>query len=106
MTSIVRNALLLCFSLVLLFACRKNEFTDSPGALLSNTVDSLHFDTLFTTNGSFTQACKIVNDNDEGVRVDAVRLMGGVASPFRINVDVTACPQVSDIAIRGNDSTY
>ena len=106
MTSFVRSALLISLTIVFLFACRKNEFTDSPDALLTTTVDSLHFDTVFTTTGSFTQAFKIVNDNDKGVRINSVRLMGGNASPFRINVDGTAGPQVTDIEIRDNDSTY
>lgn len=106
MTSIVRRLLLLSLTIVLLAACRKNEFTDSSSALLTTTVDSLHFDTLFTTTGSFTQVFKIVNDNDKGVRVNSVRLMGGASSPFRINVDGTVGPQVNDIEIRDNDSVY
>jgi hypothetical protein len=69
-------------------------------------VDSLHFDTVFTTTGSFTQAFKIVNKNEQGVRLSSVRLMGGHASPFRINVDGTAGPQVSGIEIGDNDSVY
>jgi hypothetical protein len=91
---------------VLLVSCRKNEFTDSPDALVTTTVDSLHFDTVFTTTGSFTQAFKIVNKNEQGVRLSSVRLLGGNASPFRINVDGTPGPQVNEIEIRDNDSVY
>ena len=106
MTPIVRRLLLICLTVVLLASCRKNEFTESPEARVTTTVDSLHFDTVFTTTGSFTQAFKIVNKNEQGVRLSSVRLMGGNASPFRINVDGTAGPQVNDIEIRDNDSVY
>lgn len=106
MTLTVRRLLLISGMVVLLAACRKNEFTHSPEARVTTTVDSLHFDTVFTTTGSFTQAFKIVNNNDQGLRLSSVRLMGGTASPFRINVDGTAGPQVSDIEIRDNDSVY
>lgn len=106
MTPLVRRLLLLSLVIVLLTQCRKNEFTDSPTARLTTTVDTLHFDTVFTTTGSFTQVFKIVNNNDKGVRLSSVRLMGGAASPFRINVDGVAGPQVNNTEINDNDSVY
>lgn len=106
MTFTVRRLFLLSLMLVLLAACRKSEFTDSPEARVTTTVDSLHFDTVFTTTGSFTQAFKIVNKNEKGVRLSSVRLVGGNASPFRINVDGAPGPQVGDIDISDNDSVY
>jgi hypothetical protein len=72
---------------LLLLACKKDQFTDRQDALLSTSVDTLHFDTVFTSTGSITQFIKIMNDNKEGIRIGSVRLAGGLASPFRINVD-------------------
>ena len=106
MTPIVRSLLLLSLFVCLLYSCRKNEFTDSADAELTTSVDTLHFDTVFTTTGSFTQVFKIVNDNDKGVRVNSIRLAGGVASPFKINVDGVPGPQVANTEIADNDSVY
>lgn len=86
--------------------CRKDQFTDSSSVRLKASTDTLHFDTVFTSTGSVTQVVKIVNDNDKGIKVSSVRLMGGASSPFRINVDGTPGPQVNNVEIAGSDSTY
>jgi hypothetical protein len=87
-------------------ACKKDGFTDSKDARLFTSVDTLHFDTVFTTTGSVTQMVKIMNDNKDGIRIEKVRLSGGAASPFKINVDGVAGPQVNGVEIAGNDSVY
>lgn len=73
---------------------------------LRTTADSLHFDTVFTTAGSVSQYFKIVNGNGNGIRLSSVRLAGGAASPFKINVDGIAGPQVSGTEVLANDSVY
>ena len=101
----VRNLFpLLAF--VLLLACKKESFTNNPSAQLKTSVDTLHFDTVFTTTGSITQFVKIINDNNKAIRVSSVRLAGGTASPYKINVDGVPGPQVSNVEISANDSAY
>ena len=100
----VRNLLLL--AVLFFFACKKESFTNSASALLRPTADTLHFDTVLTSTGSTTQLVKIMNTNDKGIHIASVRLAGGAASPFRINVDGTPGPQVSNIDVAANDSTY
>ncbi len=68
--------------------------------------DTLQFDTVFTATGSVTKSFKIFNPASEGIRISSVDLAGGIASPFKINVNGIPGPQVSDIEIRGNDSAY
>lgn len=102
MKNLLPVAVLLCF----LFSCRKESFTTDSGARLVSSVDTLHFDTVFATTGSVSQFVKIINNNDKGIRLSSVRLGGGTASPFQINVDGVAGPQVSDVEILGNDSAY
>jgi hypothetical protein len=103
----VRNLLSFCFvATVFLFACKKDSFTNSASALLSTSVDTLHFDTVFTTTGSVTQFVKIINSNNKAIRVSSVRLAGGVSSPFKINVDGTVGPVVNNVEISANDSAY
>ncbi|MBD0331917.1 MAG: hypothetical protein ICV66_04620 [Chitinophagaceae bacterium] len=91
---------------LLIFSCRKESFTNSSDAFLQTSVDTLHFDTVFTTTGSITQFVKIINTNSKGVRISSVELKGGVSSPFKINVDGLPGPIVNSIDIEGNDSTY
>lgn len=102
----MKNLLPVAVLLLFFFSCRKESFTNSRAALLRPDVDTLHFDTVFTTTGSVSQFLKIINDNHKGIRISSVRLAGGDASPFKINVDGTPGPQVSDVEVLGNDSTY
>ena len=101
----VRNLLLLSL-IVLLFACTKESFTNDSSALLTTSVDTLHFDTVFTSTGSTSQFIKVLNDNDKGVHISSVKLFGGSSSPFKINVDGTAGPQVNNIDVLADDSVY
>ncbi|HEY0750678.1 MAG TPA: hypothetical protein VGD26_05970, partial [Chitinophagaceae bacterium] len=101
----MKKLILPTLCILLLLACRKDTFTDSPEAYLS-TIDSLHFDTVFTSTGSVSQIFKIVNENEEGIRVNSVRLAGGAASPFKINVDGKPGPLVNNLEIKAKDSIY
>jgi hypothetical protein len=101
----VRN-LILPLLAFLFFACKKESFTNSSSAHLRTSVDTLHFDTIFTTTGSTSQFIKIFNDNDKGVHISSVRLAGGASSPFKINVDGIAGPQVSNTDVLADDSIY
>ncbi|RYF87293.1 MAG: hypothetical protein EON98_01015, partial [Chitinophagaceae bacterium] len=73
---------------------------------MRTSVDSLHFDTVFTTTGSTSQFLKIINENKDGIRISSVRLAGGASSPFKINVDGIAGPQVNNTEVLGDDSIY
>ena len=97
-------SLLLC--LLLLFACKKDSFTNSPDANLQTSVDTLKYDTVFTTVGSVTQSFKIFNNNDQKLRLSSVKLAGGSASAFQMNVDGVAGAVVNDLVIEANDSLY
>lgn len=101
----MKKLILPTLCILLLLACRKDSFTDSPDAYLS-TIDSLHFDTVFTSTGSVSQIFKIVNENEDGIRVNSVRLAGGATSPFKINVDGRPGPVVNNVEIKANDSIY
>ena len=102
----VRNVFFFFLIIVLFFACKKESFTNDSAAELRTTVDTLHFDTVFTTTGSFSQVVKIVNDNDKGIHISSVKLAGGNSSPFRINVDGVPGPLVTNVDVAGNDSVY
>lgn len=92
--------------LLFLFSCRKETFTTDSGARLWTGIDTVHFDTVFTTTGSVTKGFKIFNRNEEGIQVESIRLAGGAASPFKININGQPGPQVSALQIKGGDSAY
>jgi len=92
--------------LLLTGACRKDSFITSADARLTVTVDTLKYDTLFTTTGSVTQSFKIINENNRKLRLNEVRLMGGTNSSYRMNVDGEAGVAAGNIEIEANDSIY
>ena len=97
---------LLVLTTLVFFSCRKDSFITSPDAQLGIGVDTLHFDTVFTTTGSVTQFFKITNNNNQKLRLNSVSLKGGSASAFKINVDGSMGPQLSNIEMDANDSIY
>lgn len=101
----MRNSILVCLILVLL-SCQKESFTNSSDVRLHLSADTLRFDTVFTTTGSTTQAFKIFNPNNKGIRISSVQLKGGASSPFKINVQGEPGPQVNNLEVRANDSAY
>ena len=94
------------FLLILIIACKKDSFITSPDARVNITVDSLHFDTVFTSTGSVTQFFKVINENNQKLKISSVKLMGGPGSSFKINVDGTPGPEVNNLELEAEDSLY
>jgi hypothetical protein len=94
--------LLLSFAL----ACRKDNFITSPNAVIQLSTDTLFFDTVFVSTGSITQFVKIVNVNNQRLRLSDVRLMGGSGSYFHLNIDGVAGPERDNIDLDAGDSLY
>ncbi len=92
--------------LLLIISCRKDQFSNDSSLRLDTSVDTLHFDTVFTTTGSISQFVKIMNNNDKGIVISSVKLAGGIASPFKINADGRPGPEVRDIEVQAHDSVY
>ena len=97
---------LLFVIMIVVQGCKKESFITSSDALLRTSVDTLHYDTVFTSIGSITQSFKIFNSNDQKLKLSNVQLMGGSSSFFKINVDGVAGTAFNDIEINGNDSIY
>lgn len=88
------------------FSCKKDHFITSPDASLGISIDTLSFDTVFTTVGSVTQSFKIFNNNDQKLRLSQVRLSGGAASAFKININGASSLEADNIEINASDSIY
>jgi hypothetical protein len=104
----MKNLLFISIAILILFfnACKKESFITSPDAQVTLSDEELKFDTVFTTTGSITQSFKIINENDQKLRLSSIKLMGGNSSYFKINADGFIGPEVSNIEIEANDSVY
>ncbi len=104
--SIQRYILIAAVLATALAGCRRDQlFTDSPGAKLTFSVDSILFDTVFTTVGTVTRRFTAHNPNSDGVRV-AIQLEKGQASAYRLNVDGSPGISFNNVEIAGGDSIF
>lgn len=87
-------------------SCQKDSFITSQNAQLSTSVDSLKYDTVFTSIGSITQSFKINNLNNQKLLLSTVKLMSGASSAFKININGHPVSEVDDIEVAANDSIY
>jgi hypothetical protein len=85
-------------------SCKKTELFSKSNVTFS--VDTLVFDTVFTTIGSTTRNFKIYNPDLKTIEIEEIELMGGENSPFRINVDGIAGRKFSKSKIEGKDSMF
>ena len=84
--------------------CKKKNFLSKKN--LSFSLDTLVFDTVFTTIGSTTKQFKIYNNENRTVNISDIELMGGESSPFRMNVDGIMSTKIQDIELEGKDSLF
>jgi hypothetical protein len=91
---------------LLLFSCRKDSFITSPDARVTITTDTLKYDTVFATAGSVYQSFRIINENNQKLLLTSVKLMGGISSAYKINVDGLPGTQFNNIEIEANDSLH
>lgn len=86
-------------------ACRKAErVSTDPNAKLNISNNEILFDTIFTSVGSTTRRIKIVNKNNDAVKVSEIRLSGGNTSAFSININGEQTQHKNDLIINGQDS--
>lgn len=86
--------------------CRKNLISDNPRHKLTFSVDTVLFDTVFTTVGSTTKNFKVYNNNGQALSISSIELAGGANSPFRINVNGVPGLKHENIEILGKDSMF
>ena len=104
-----RRQLIIILSAFLLvgYSCRKeNQVNPDSSLKLSFSADTVLFDTVFTSLGSATHQLKVYNTHGDDLKVSSVRLSGGEASPFRINLDGETATEFYDKIVPANDSLY
>ena len=91
----------------LLWACQpERSYIEEGEARLEFTLDTLFFDTVFTTVGTVTRSFRVKNPFKRFIRIDEISLAGGAFSEFRINVDGASGLRFSDLEIAPLDSMY
>jgi hypothetical protein len=99
--------LLVLIPAALFFSCQpERNFIEDSDARLEFTLDTLFFDTVFTTIGTTTEAFKVKNPHKQFIRIDEISLAGGAFSVFRINVDGASGLRFSDLELAPHDSMY
>lgn len=92
---------------LLLASCDKeNSFITSPDARLEFSLDTLHFDTVFTELGSATLFFKVYNRHDRPIRISRIALEGNAGNTFRINVDGAPGNVHENVELYVRDSLY
>ncbi len=98
--------LLIIISFIILFACRKENFIKDDNAKLEFSLDTVLFDTVFTTIGSATKYFKVYNPHDDAINISSINLASGENSNYRININGTSGTFDKDISISGKDSIF
>ena len=62
------------------------NFSTDSAYVLEFSADTVRFDTVFTGVASASYGFMVYNNNDAGLKLDAV-MGGGTSSPFRMNID-------------------
>src|SRR5690554_6007015 len=96
--------LVVLFTLATTASCKKEKFFSKGNLAFS--VDTVVFDTVFTTIGSTTQNFRFYNTDNKKLLIEEIQLMGGENSPFRINIDGISGIYHKDIEMLAKDSLY
>ncbi len=106
MKNLFQFVVIIFLSFCIFSSCKKDSFITSADARLSTSVDSLKFDTVFTTTGSITKSFKIFNNNEQKLLLSKIKLGGGATSAFKMNVNGAATTELNNVEIAANDSIY
>lgn len=87
-------------------SCEREDISSNPSLRLNFSTDTVMFDTVFTSIGSSTHYFKVYNRNKYDLKISSIRLVGGSASSYKINIDGVAATSVEDVTIRKSDSLY
>ena len=84
----------------------EEDYSVNPAHHLSFSVDTLSFDTVFTSIGTTTKSFMVYNKHPQALNIERIRLSNKRASGFRINVDGRKGDNFQNIEILSGDSLY
>lgn len=89
-----------------LSGCLNEEFSDNPTHILSFSLDTVSFDTVFTAQPSADKRLMVYNKNKKALTIQSVYLAKGENSCFIANIDGMKNTPVEEIDIYSHDSIY
>jgi len=95
--------------ITLSIGCTKDQNilnNNTANNFISFSVDTLLFDTVFTTTGSSTRYLKVYNNLNEDINIDYISLAQGESSSFKLNIDGEANHSIANTLLRTGDSLY
>lgn len=98
--------MILFLTLGYLFSCEDERYLSSANAKLLFSVDTVMFDTVFTTIGSTTQHLKVYNPYDQKVLISSIKLAKAETSSFRLNINGVSSNEVQNLELAPFDSLY
>lgn len=88
-------------------SCSTDEsYSSSVGDLLTFEVDTVQFDTVFSSIGSSTKRVKVYNRNGKGIRIASAYVASGGESGFELNIDGESGVEWSDLEVWHGDSIF
>lgn len=92
---------------MILLSCEQESFVRDGGEVqLAFSIDTVAFDTVFTTMGSATQKVTVYNRSDDNLILSSVTLEKDRTSRFRLNVDGDTSMVAHDVEIEAGDSIF
>lgn len=87
-------------------SCKKETYASAGNLNISVSIDTVMFDTVFTSIGSITKRVKVRNHEDDKIKLNSVYVENNPGSTFKINVDGVFKDMVNDVEIYPNDSIF
>lgn len=100
------HILIFLLSLGYLFSCEDEKYLSSTDVKLRFSVDTVMFDTVFTTVGSTTQHLKVYNPYSQKLLISSIKLAKGELSSFRLNINGVSSNEIDNLEIAPLDSMY
>ncbi len=89
-----------------LYSCEDEGYLNSSDVQLKFSVDTITFDTIFTTIGSTTQRFTVQNPYNDNILISRIKLSGGDFSNFRLNVNGEVGNEVFEVVVPARDSIF
>ncbi|HTM97944.1 MAG TPA: hypothetical protein VL088_04350, partial [Pedobacter sp.] len=100
----IKLLLLLCVTFLFASCGKEEDITAEMNARLSFSIDSVLFDTVFTTVGSTSRRLKIYNPNEKAIVISQIKLSGANVSSYSLNINGQAASEANLLKLNGKDS--
>ncbi len=100
-----RVILLITVLYITVCGCTEKKYFTGDNLVLEFSVDTVYFDTVFTTIGTSTRELRVINNNSRWIKIDEINLSLN-NSFFRLNIDGVSGNIITDIEIAPGDSIF